>query len=264
MTILVHHRAVWEIARDKTYIGTYMRVARFSSVTQSFPTLCDPMDTRPPCLSPTPGAYSHSCPSSRWCHWTTSLPVIPFSCLRSFPETGSFPMSLFITSVRVASRVRVSSHSEVASNPPNPREWLVILSTGWSCLASSGFWSCLESFHLSGLFLLLHPPWFKKTLLLSTLKIYFSLYKVGGVGEKQPFSVPTLSPLSSGNKVLRQLKKLRLQHFQKPSQGCRASESDHGSDADGPVLGLRPPGVPLPSLLRPLSSCFHVAFEVTL
>ena len=213
MTILVHHRALWEITRDKTYIGTYMRVARFSSVTQSFPTLCDPMDTRPTCPSPTHGAYSHSCPSSWWCHWTTSLPVIPFSCLRSFTESGSFPMSPFITSVRVASRVRVSSHSEVASNPPNPREWLVILSTGWSCLASFGFWSSLESFHLSGLFLLLHPPWFKKTLLLSTLKIYFSLYKVGGVGEKQSFSVPTLSPLSSGNKVLRQLKKLRLQHF---------------------------------------------------
>ena len=24
--------------------------------------------TRPPCLSPTPGVYSNSCPSSRWCH----------------------------------------------------------------------------------------------------------------------------------------------------------------------------------------------------
>ena len=146
MTILVHHRALWEITRDKTHIGTYMRVARFSSVTQSFPTLCDPMDTRPTCPSPTHGAYSHSCPSSWWCHWTTSLPVIPFSCLQSFPESGSFPTSLFITSVRVASRVRVSSHSEVASNPPNPREWLVILSTGWSCLASFGFWSCFGVF----------------------------------------------------------------------------------------------------------------------
>ena len=25
-------------------------------------------DTRPPCPSPTPGVYSNSCPSSRWCH----------------------------------------------------------------------------------------------------------------------------------------------------------------------------------------------------
>ena len=46
-----------------------------------------------------------------------------------------------------------------------------------------------------------------------TLNCNFSLYKVGGVGEKQPFSVPTLSPLSSRNKVLRQLTKLRLWYF---------------------------------------------------
>ena len=28
--------------------------------------------TRPPCPSPTPGAYSNSCPSSQWCHPTIS------------------------------------------------------------------------------------------------------------------------------------------------------------------------------------------------
>ena len=31
------------------------------------------------CPSPTPGAYSNSCPSSRWCHPTISSPVVPFS-----------------------------------------------------------------------------------------------------------------------------------------------------------------------------------------
>ena len=30
---------------------------------------------RPPCLSPTLGAYSNSCPSSRWCHPTVSSSV---------------------------------------------------------------------------------------------------------------------------------------------------------------------------------------------
>ena len=35
-------------------------------VAQSCPTLCDPMDcSRPPCPSPTPGAYSSSCPLSQ-------------------------------------------------------------------------------------------------------------------------------------------------------------------------------------------------------
>ena len=38
---------------------------------------------RTPCPSPTPGAYSNSCPSSRWCHPTISSFVIPFSfCLQ--------------------------------------------------------------------------------------------------------------------------------------------------------------------------------------
>ena len=46
--------------------------------------------------SPTPGAYSNSCPSSQWCHSTISSSVIPFSSfLQSFPASGSFPMSQF-------------------------------------------------------------------------------------------------------------------------------------------------------------------------
>ena len=54
---------------------------------------------RLPCPSPTPGAYSNSCPSSQWCHPTISSSVVPFSsCLHSFPASGSFPMSQFFTS----------------------------------------------------------------------------------------------------------------------------------------------------------------------
>ena len=50
--------------------------------------------TRTPCLSPTPGVYPNSCPLSWWCHPTISSSVIPFfSCLQSFPASGSFPMS---------------------------------------------------------------------------------------------------------------------------------------------------------------------------
>ena len=50
--------------------------------------------TRPPCPSPTPGAYSNPCPLSWWCHPTISSSVIPFSyCLQSFPASGSFQMS---------------------------------------------------------------------------------------------------------------------------------------------------------------------------
>ena len=55
--------------------------------------------TRLPCPSPTPRAYSNSCPSSQWCHPTISSSVIPFSSrLQSFPASGSFPRSQFFAS----------------------------------------------------------------------------------------------------------------------------------------------------------------------
>ena len=59
--------------------------------------------TRLPCLSPTPGAYSNSCPSSQWCHPTISPSVIPFSSrLQSYqsvlhirwPKYGNFSFSI--------------------------------------------------------------------------------------------------------------------------------------------------------------------------
>ena len=53
---------------------------------------------RLPCSSPAPRACSNSCPSSRWCHLTISSSVSFSSCLPSFPASGSFPMSQFLTS----------------------------------------------------------------------------------------------------------------------------------------------------------------------
>ena len=67
------------------------------SVAQFCLTFCDPhglQHARLPCLSPSPGLCSDSCPSSRWCHPTISPSVVPFSSwLQSFPASGSFPMS---------------------------------------------------------------------------------------------------------------------------------------------------------------------------
>ena len=54
--------------------------------------------TRLPCPSVSPRACSNSCPLSWWCHPTISSFVIPFSCLQSFPESGSFLMSQFFAS----------------------------------------------------------------------------------------------------------------------------------------------------------------------
>ena len=63
---------------------------QFTSVTQSCPTLCDPMDRSTlglPVHYQLPNAY----PSSQWCHPTISSSVIPFFCLQSFPASRSFP-----------------------------------------------------------------------------------------------------------------------------------------------------------------------------
>ena len=72
----------------------------FSSVQFSHSVVSDSLwphesqHARPPCLSPTPGVHSDSCPSSRWCHPAISSSVSPFSsCPQSLPASGPFPMS---------------------------------------------------------------------------------------------------------------------------------------------------------------------------
>ena len=68
------------------------------SVAQLCPPLCDPMGARFPCLSPYPGAWSNSCPLSRWCHSSILSSLIYFSsCLQSFSASGSFLMRQLLT-----------------------------------------------------------------------------------------------------------------------------------------------------------------------
>ena len=53
--------------------------------------------SRPPCLSPTPGVHSDSCPSSQWYHPTVSSSVFS-SHLQFFPASGSFQISQLFAS----------------------------------------------------------------------------------------------------------------------------------------------------------------------
>ena len=53
---------------------------------------------RLPCPSLSTGAFPNSCPLSQWCHPTIWSSVVPFSCLQSFPESGSFLMNRLFTS----------------------------------------------------------------------------------------------------------------------------------------------------------------------
>ena len=83
--------------------------------------------TRPPCPSPTPGAYSRSCPLSQWCHPTILSSVIPFSCLQSFPASGSFPISQFFISG--GQSIGISALPSVL--PMNIQDWFPLGWTGW-------------------------------------------------------------------------------------------------------------------------------------
>ena len=90
---------------------------------------------RPPCLSPTPGVYSNSCPLSQWCHPAISSSVVTFSSYpQSLPASESFPMSQLFTwggqSTGISALARVL--------PMNTQDWSPLEGTGWISLQSKG------------------------------------------------------------------------------------------------------------------------------
>ena len=105
--------------------------------------------TMPPCSSPTPRAYSNSCPSHWWWHPTISSSVVPFSCLRSLPGSGSFPMSWLLASR--GQNTRASASASVL--PINIQDWFPLRLTGLVSLQSKGLSK------LSFFFFFLGSPW---------------------------------------------------------------------------------------------------------
>ena len=93
-----------------------------------------PWTARPPCPSPTPEIYSNSCPLSLWCHPTISSSVIPFSCLQSFPASGSFQMSQLFASG--GHSIGVSASASVL--PMNIQDLFPLGCTGWISLQFKG------------------------------------------------------------------------------------------------------------------------------
>ena len=108
--------------------------------------------TRPPCPSPTARAYSNSCPSRQWCHPTISSSVIPFSCPRSFPASGSFQMSQIFTSGGQSIGVSAS----VSVLPMNIQDWFPLELTGWISFQSKS----LLQHHSSKASILRHSAFF--------------------------------------------------------------------------------------------------------
>ena len=90
--------------------------------------------TRLPCPSLSPRVCSNSCPSSWWCHPTISSSVNPFSCLPSFPASGSFLMSRFFAS---GSQILGASAS-ASVLPMNIQGWFPLGLTGLISLLSKG------------------------------------------------------------------------------------------------------------------------------
>ena len=111
--------------------------------------------TRIPCPSPTPRVYANSCPLSQWCHPTISSSVVPFSCLQSFPASGSFPVSQFFTSG--GQSIGVSASTSVL--PMNIQNWFPLGWTGWISAVQGTLKSLLQH-HSSKASILLHSAFF--------------------------------------------------------------------------------------------------------
>ena len=110
---------------------------QFSSVAQSFPTLCDPWTSawQASLSIPTPGVYPNSCPLSPWCHATTSSSVVPCSsCPQSFPASGSFQMSQLFASGGQSIGVLAST----SVLPMNTQDWSHLGWTVWISLQTKG------------------------------------------------------------------------------------------------------------------------------
>ena len=110
---------------------------QFSSVTQSCPTLCDPMNCSTPGLP-----VHHQLPEFTQTHIhqvsdaiQPSHPVIPFSsCPQSLPASESFPVSQLFAWVGQSTGVSAS----VSFLPKNTRDWYPLEWTGWISLQSKG------------------------------------------------------------------------------------------------------------------------------
>ena len=119
--------------------GKPLDILQFRSVAQSCPTLWSHglQHASLPCPSPTPGASSNSCPSSRWSCSTISSSFS--SHLQSFPASVSFQLSQFFASG--GQSIGVSASASVL--PMNIQDWFP---WGWND------WISLQSKRLSRVF----------------------------------------------------------------------------------------------------------------
>ena len=90
--------------------------------------------TRLPRPSLSPWVCSNSCPLNQWCHPTILSSVVSFSCLQSFPASGSFPVSRFFASD--GQSIRASASALVL--PMNIQGWFPLGLIGLMSLLAKG------------------------------------------------------------------------------------------------------------------------------
>ena len=131
----LHHSYFMRYILTLSNEGIYTRIIQFSHSVVSNALWSHRLKlARLPCPSPTPRAYSNSCPSHRGCHPTISSSVAPFSSrLQSFPASGFFPVSWFFASG--GQSIGASALASVL--PMNIQDWFSLGFTGWISLQSS-------------------------------------------------------------------------------------------------------------------------------
>ena len=110
---------------------------QFSSVAQSCPALCNPMNcSRPglPIHHQLPESTKKPCALSWWCHPTISSSVIPFSWPQSLPAFGSFQMSQLFASGDQS----IGASASASVLPMNSQCWFPLGYTGCLSLLSKG------------------------------------------------------------------------------------------------------------------------------
>ena len=114
-------------------------IIQFSSVTQSCPTLWDPVDCSTPGL---PVHHQLLEFTQTHVHWVSDainhlILCCPFLlCLQSFPASGSFQMNQLFASGGQC--IRVSASTSVLLM--NTQDWSPLGGTGWIFLQSKGLW----------------------------------------------------------------------------------------------------------------------------
>ena len=130
---------------------------------------CETMDYRMPgfpVLQLSPGICSNSSPLSLWCHPTISSSFVPFfSCLQSFPASGSFPMSQFFASGGES----IGASALALVLPVNIQGWFPLGWTGLISLVSKS----LFQHHSSKASILWHSAFF----MVQTLTLVHNYWK---------------------------------------------------------------------------------------